>query len=170
MAVSAELYKSTLRWFRYQHHELYLLYKSNINASNSNIRNSKQRAICRGIWKSRKWKWNGNWKRKMEMEIGNGNIKVAGLLAALIDLCCCWLVVCMHLELSQPPVYLASFGVGTSNATLESSLASFPGLPRLQFCILQVIKNWSRGRPGNEVNRPRIYPSATSLVPRPSRT
>ena len=27
-----------------------------------------------------------NWKRKMEMEIGNGNIKVAGLLAALIDL------------------------------------------------------------------------------------
>ena len=40
-----------------------------------------------GIWKSRKWKWNGNWKRKMEMEIGNGNIKVAGLLAALIDLC-----------------------------------------------------------------------------------
>ena len=26
------------------------------------------------------------WKRKMEMEIGNRNIKVAGLLAALIDL------------------------------------------------------------------------------------
>ena len=42
--------------------------------------------------------------------------------------------------------------------------------PRLQFCILQVIKNWSRGRPGNKVNRPRINPSATSLVPRPSRT
>ena len=30
--------------------------------------------------------WNGNWKQKMEMEIGNGSIKVAGLLAALIDL------------------------------------------------------------------------------------
>ena len=95
------------------------------------------------------------------MEIGNGNIKVAGLLAALIDLrvVACWLVVGMHPELSQPPVYLASFGVGTSNAALGSSLASFPGLPRLQFCILQVIKNWSRGRPGNKVNRPRINPS-----------
>ena len=90
----------------------------------------------------------------MEMEIGNGNIKVAGLLAALIDL----RVVAglLHPELSQPPVYLASFGVGMSNAALGSSLASFPGLPRLQFCILQVIKNWSQGRPGNEVNRPRI--------------
>ena len=29
-------------------------------------------------------------------------------------------------------------------------VASFPGLPRLQFLILQAIKNWSRGRPGNE--------------------
>ena len=94
----------------------------------------------------------------MEMEIGNGNIKVAGLLAACPNrfACCCWLVVRMHPELSQPPVYLASFGVGTSNAALGSSLASFPGLPRLQFCILQVIKIWSWGRPGNKVNRPRI--------------
>ena len=94
----------------------------------------------------------------MEMEIGNGNIKVAGLLAALLNrfAFCCWLVVRMHPELFQPPVYLASFGVGTSNAALGSSLASFPGLPRLQFCILQVIKNWSRGKPGNEVNDPRI--------------
>ena len=92
------------------------------------------------------------------MEIGNRNIKVTGLLAALIDLRVVvgLLFVCMHPELSQPPVYLASFGVGTSNAALGSSLASFPGLPRLQFCILQVIKNWSRGRPGNEVNHPRI--------------
>ena len=34
-------------------------------------------------------------------------------------------------------------------------LASFPGLPRLQFliaCSVQVIKNWSRGRPGDETN------------------
>ena len=70
------------------------------------------------------------------MEIGNGNIKVTGLLAALIDLRVVvgLLFVCMHPELSQPPVYLASFGVG-SNAALGSSLASFPGLPRLQFCI-----------------------------------
>ena len=35
-------------------------------------------------------------------------------------------------------------------------VASFPGLPRVQFLIacsmqkLQAIKNWSRGRPGNE--------------------
>ena len=90
----------------------------------------------------------------MEMEIGNGSgwsLSCPNQFA-----CCCWLVVCMHPELSQPPVYLASFGVGTSNAALGSSLASFPGLSRLQFCILQVIKNWSRGRPGNEVNRPRI--------------
>ena len=27
---------------------------------------------------------NGNWKWKMEMEVGNGNLKVVGLLAALI--------------------------------------------------------------------------------------
>ena len=90
----------------------------------------------------------------MEMEIGNGSgwsLSCPNQFA-----CCCWLVVRMHLEFSQPPVYLASFGVGTSNAALGSSLASFPGLLRLQFCILQVIKNWSRGRPGNEVNHPRI--------------
>ena len=35
-------------------------------------------------------------------------------------------------------------------------LASFPALPRLQFLlsknILQAIKNWSRGRPGNKAN------------------
>ena len=40
-------------------------------------------------------------------------------------------------------------------ASKRSMLASFPGLPRLQFLIacgmqLQAIKNWSRGRPGNE--------------------
>ena len=35
-------------------------------------------------------------------------------------------------------------------------LASFPGLPTVQFliacsfCILQAIKNWTVGRPGNE--------------------
>ena len=28
----------------------------------------------------------GKWKWKLETEIGNGNVKVAGLLAALIDL------------------------------------------------------------------------------------
>ena len=36
----------------------------------------------------------------------------------------------------------------------RGTLASFPGLPRLQFLIacsiMQAIKNWSRGRPGNE--------------------
>ena len=39
-----------------------------------------------------------------------------------------------------------------------SILASFPGLPHLQFliacsiCILQAIKNWRCGRPGNEAS------------------
>ena len=59
------------------------------------------------------------------------------------------------------------------------SLASFPGLPRLQFwitcsmqkrsfslrsCILQAIKNWRRGRPGNkarESNYHNYYPTKT---------
>ena len=98
---------------------------------------------------------------KLETENGNGNWKQKykscwSLSCPNRFACCCWLVVRMHPELSQPPVYLALFSVGTSNAALGSSLALFPGLPRLQFCILQVIKNWSRGRPGNEVNRPRI--------------
>ena len=57
------------------------------------------------------------------MEIGNGNIKVAGLLAALIDLrFVAGFVVRMHPELSQPPVYLASFGVGTSRDSLCSPI------------------------------------------------
>ena len=48
----------------------------------------------------------------------------------------------------------------TSHYCIPSTVivASFPGLPRLQFliacsirfCILQAIKNWSWGRPGNE--------------------
>ena len=102
-----------------------------------------------GTWKIRKWKWNGNWKRKMETENGDGNWKRKyksgwSLSCPNQFACSCWLVVRMHPELSQPPVYLASFGVGTSNAALGSSLASFPGLPQLQFCILQVIKNWSQ--------------------------
>ena len=37
-------------------------------------------------WKLETETGNENWKWKMEMEIGNGNIKGAGLLAALIDL------------------------------------------------------------------------------------
>ena len=99
-------------------------------------------------WKLETENGNGNWKRKYK---SGWSLSCPNRFA-----CCCWLVVCMHRELSPPPVYLASFGVGTSNAALGSSLASFPGLPRLQFCILEVIKNWSRGRSGNEVNRPRI--------------
>ena len=54
---------------------------------------------------------------------------------------------------TRPFFFYFSSGLGTR---LGSPLASFPGLPRLQFCILQVIKNWSWGSPGNEVNRPRI--------------
>ena len=95
-------------------------------------------------WKLETENGNGNWKRKYK---SGWSLSCPNRFA-----CCCWLVVCMHPELFQP---LASFGVGTSNASLGSSLASFPDLPWLQFCILQVI-NWSRGRPGNEVNRPRI--------------
>ena len=40
----------------------------------------------------------------------------------------------------------------------SETVVSFPGLPRLQFliacsfCILQAIKNWNRGRPGNEAS------------------
>ena len=53
---------------------------------------------------------------------------MAGLLAALIDLrVVAGLFVCIRS--SQPPVYLALLGVGTSNATLGSSLASFPCRP-----------------------------------------
>ena len=108
---------------------------------------------------------NGNWKRKYK---SGWSLSCPNRFG-----CCCWLLVRMHREFSQPPVYLASFGVGTSNAALGSSLASFPGLPRLQFCILQVIKNWSREGLGTRLIVPgssENYPSVTSLVPRPSRT
>ena len=88
-----------------------------------------------GILKSRKWKWNGNWTRKMEMEIGNENIKVASLLAVGVFLLACYSYTSGALPVSS----LAS--VGTSNAAIGSSLFSFPGLPSLQFCILQVISS-----------------------------
>ena len=108
----------------------------------------------------------GNWKRKYK---SGWSLSCPNRFA-----CCCWLVVRMHPELSQPPVYLASFGVGTSNAaSVGSSLASFPGLPRLQFCILQVIKTGGGEGLGTRLIVPgssENYPSATSLVPRPSRT
>ena len=88
-------------------------------------------------WKLETENGNGNWKRKYK---SGWSLSCPNRFA-----CCCWLVVHMHPELSQPPVYLASFGVGTSNAALGSSLASFPGSSE-------------------------NYPSATSLMPRPSRT
>ena len=69
-------------------------------------------------WKLETENGNGNWKQKYK---SGWSLSCPNRFA-----CCCWLVVRMHLELSQPPVYLASFGVGTSNAALESSLASFP--------------------------------------------
>ena len=44
----------------------------------------------------------------------------------------------------------------------SSPAASFPGLPRLQFLIiLQAIKNWSRGKPGNEA---RLSPYDRKLI------
>ena len=55
---------------------------------------------------------------KLETENGNGNWKQNyksgwSLSCPNRFACCCWLVVRMHPELSQPPVYLASFNVGT---------------------------------------------------------
>ena len=61
---------------------------------------------------------------KLETENGNGNWKWKykscwSLSCPNRFACCCWLVVRMHPELSQPPVYLASFGVETSNTALD---------------------------------------------------
>ena len=77
--------------------------------------------------------------------------------------------------------------VCSPSSALEQEIASFPGLPRLQFLIAlqyartakrsktgagegilhcKAIKNWSRGRPGNEANK-RIL--GISLVPSRSR-
>ena len=36
----------------------------------------------------------------------------------------------------------------------EAPLALFPGLPIIWFSILQVIKNWMVGRPGNKAKAP----------------
>ena len=101
-----------------------------------------------GQYGKRKWKFNGNENLKRKHKSGWSLNRFA---------CCFWLVIHMHPELSKPPVLPSLlFSVGISNTALGSSLTSFPGLLWLQFCILQVIKNWSRGRPGNEVNHPRI--------------
>ena len=47
-----------------------------------------------------------------------------------------------------------SLGTRPTRSSVQVRIASFPGLPRLRFlisfCILQAIKNRSRGRPGNE--------------------
>ena len=48
----------------------------------------------RAIWK-RKWKWNGNENLKRKYKSGWSLNRFV---------CCCWLVICMHPEHSQPPV------------------------------------------------------------------
>ena len=69
----------------------------------------------------------------MEMEIGNENIKVASPLAVGEFLLACY----SYTSGALPASSLAS--VGTSNAANGLSLFSFPGLPSLQFCILQFL-------------------------------
>ena len=57
-------------------------------------------------------------------------------------------------------------------AGMYQELDSFPGLPTIQvlivcihFCILQAIKNWTVGRPGNEATlRIRLFDYKKSVI------
>ena len=82
----------------------------------------------------------------------------ANIPEATVQLVCdvCW-------KAGVPGRTTTSYNMSRSQAPTQLSIASFPGLPRLQFFYhlqyakLQAIKNWSRGRPGNEASFPLLH-------------
>ena len=71
-----------------------------------------------------------------------------------------------HTPTLPPAPLLYPSNIPPAPLLYPSNIASFPGLPHLQFLIacsiLQAIKNWRRGRPGNEATY-NILPSHLHL-------